>query len=95
MQEDYKLNQDYKVKFPYGPMAEPQIEILTGDYKGLKFDVLTSYILTDSKDHSNHSFNVKYKIINLCDDTSKTTINEQFFYDIVLNYVLTQKLKEL
>ena len=39
-------NKDYAYSFPYGQHAQPQIKILSGEYKGLVFDIESSAVVT-------------------------------------------------
>ena len=88
MNKTYKFDKDYKVTYPYGVWAEPQVEIIKGDYKGLIFDIVSSYITSSPNEESISSdFTVNYKIIKLCDDENMTTIDSRIINQIVLNYI--------
>lgn len=66
------LNKDFKYSFPYGQYTEPQIEVLQGEYKGLKFDIMTSGI-SKSSDEPDHKLTYTFKILKTWEtmDTSK------------------------
>ena len=80
----YEINKDYEVSYPYGEWAEPQFKICTGTYKGLTFDVTTSYITEDA---DTSEFTIDYKIVSLCDDVTVTTMDSAIMNKIVWDYI--------
>jgi hypothetical protein len=68
-------NKDYEYSFPYGHYAQPQIKILSGEYKGLVFDIESSAIVTLQ---ANSTLNVEYNIIKYWEsNTNKVIMREK------------------
>lgn len=44
--EKLKYNKDFKYTFPYGEWDIPRIHCLSGDFKGLEFDLNSSAVVT-------------------------------------------------
>ena len=68
------LNKDYKYSFPYGMHDSPQLEVISGNYEGLKFDIVTSDVSKLSNE-SNFKMNCSYKILKVWNNISSEKVN--------------------
>jgi hypothetical protein len=89
---------DFTYCFPYGLHDIPQIEVLSGDYLGLKFDLKSSAVSSKYENNQiKHALSYEYVIHNMWLNVSKQqfdgkhiTLNEKdqnVIHNLVYNYI--------
>lgn len=89
-------NKDYKYSFPYGIIHQPQIEILSGKYKGMILDLMSSSVFNTSEDEE-YKLRYTFKLLKVWDSIESNKLNgstitldssdSSYIRDLVYNFV--------
>ena len=94
-----EIFEGFTPSFPRGIIREPQIQVISGKYKGLIIDLWYSAIVcTRSIDESDNKLDYKYSIVQIWDSIPESQFDgikivlipedQEFLHILVQNYIM-------